>query len=355
MGTIVASISAGIPAPCQAKGPAERGLEDVWTRTRRMSIHNAPWHVRYPSVVRAANGDLLLLFTRISKEQQEKGTGELVVVRSADNAASWLDPLVLYTPVEAEPRSMGTVTALASHRLLGLVVDGGGYAPMAMAGCVRKMVDLGHNFDVPVYPCISKSGMRGALASIEAWRGAAMNIWHTGADGVYTFNLFPRQRDDRFSEIGDVATLKGRDKFYGIDKFDTRGFLGIYKPGLVVPYALPVELEPDVAASVELPVGEDIVPNSPSGQNPSVKLRLQITNVLAGDSIETKVNGRDLPLGKWNQPPTTQPATRWYELEPDPTFIKAGTNRVEIRLLNDSPAERPPLSLVALKMPVGYR
>ena len=153
---------------------------------------------------------------------------------------------------------------------------------MTMAGCVRKMVDIGHSFDVRIYPCISNSRMCDNFPSLEAWRAAAMNIWHTNADGVYTFNRLPRECDDRLSQIGDVATLKGRDKVYGIDPVNVPGFIGVYKPGLFAHYALHVELNLNSAASVELPVGEDIVASAPVGKKPNVKLLL-IANVLDDD------------------------------------------------------------------------
>ena len=122
---IALSIAGPVPAPAEA---AERGQalsEHVWTRARRMSIFDSSWHVRYPSLLRTPGGDLLLLFTRISESQQNEGTGELVAVRSSDNGGSWSDPVVLYAPANAQPRTMGKITALASGRLVGLVMEAG--------------------------------------------------------------------------------------------------------------------------------------------------------------------------------------------------------------------------------------
>ena len=99
------------------------------------------------------------------------------------------------------------------------------------------MAALAHQHDVPVYACISTSGMRGELSSdelssselasletwqtrggaVKSWRGAAMNIWHAGADGVYVFNFFPDRPDERFSQLGSPETLKGLDKIYAVD------------------------------------------------------------------------------------------------------------------------------------------
>ena len=247
------------------------------------------------------------------------------------------------------------VRAWLEEDLFDLMVLGGGYAPMAMAGSVRKMVRLGHRFDVPVYPCISQSGMRGDFSSIEAWRGAAMNIWHTGADGVYTFNLFPGKPDDRFSQLGDVVTLKGRDKVYGVDTIPASlRSLGVYKPGLFLPDRLPVALKLNATTSITLPVGEVVVANRPPDRSASVRLQLRIANVVAGDAITVKVNGSALQTGAWDAPPTTQPASRSFRVELDPAIVQAGTNRVEIRLAAKSRADRHHADLVGLTMPVRY-
>ena len=58
-----------------------------------------------------------------SDRQQDNGTGELVMVRSSDSAANWSEPMVVYAPADAEPRTMNTITTLASGRLIGLVVE----------------------------------------------------------------------------------------------------------------------------------------------------------------------------------------------------------------------------------------
>jgi hypothetical protein len=96
------------------------------------------------------------------------------------------------------------------------------------------------------------------------------------------------------------------------------------------------------------------VANSPQGQKPNVKLQFRIANVLAGDAIAVKVNGSQLPTGEWDKPPPKEPATRWFRAQPDRATIKAGTNRVEIRLVGESSADRPTANLVALTMPVRY-
>ena len=73
--------------------------------------------------------------------------------------------------------------------LVDVLVLGGGYMPLTMD--TKALIDLGHQFDVPVYPCLSNSGLRGAHRIPEGWRAGASNVFADGADGVMTFNYFP--------------------------------------------------------------------------------------------------------------------------------------------------------------------
>jgi hypothetical protein len=63
---------------------------------------------------------------------------------------------------------------------------------------VEGLIELGHRHDVPVYPCLSQSGLvyraprgNGEVCPPAAWAAAAQRCWDAGADGIYVFNLFP--------------------------------------------------------------------------------------------------------------------------------------------------------------------
>ncbi|MEA3401449.1 MAG: family 10 glycosylhydrolase, partial [Armatimonadota bacterium] len=67
-------------------------------------------------------------------------------------------------------------------------------------------VELGHRYDVAVYPCLSDSRVRGETRfhrrSVESYRGRAMNAWTAGADGIHLFNFF-NPDSPVFREVGD--------------------------------------------------------------------------------------------------------------------------------------------------------
>ena len=82
--------------------------------------------------------------------------------------------------------------------IVDFIAVGGGYDPFTMP--VKEIIDYGHQCGIPVYACGSVSGLRspggvsdsGIGSNFECWRAFASNAWHAGADGLMTFNLFPR-------------------------------------------------------------------------------------------------------------------------------------------------------------------
>ena len=194
--------------------------------------------------------------------------------------------------------------------LVDILIIGGGYAPMAMALQVRQMVHFADRYDVPVYACISASGMKEHHNLVEAWRGAAMNIHRAGAQ-VYLFNfpygLLPPDVDSSYrvyhsspqqiqlyTELGSPETLKGLDKRYGIDYLLKDTFQGCTRPALVAPGRLPVELPPGQWTRLHLPVGEDIVANTPEGKSCHTRLRLRASTLGAADKVQVRLNGEPL-------------------------------------------------------------
>ncbi len=74
-------------------------------------------------------------------------------------------------------------------------------------------------FGVPYYACLVDSCLpyydMDPEDQIRIWRGAALQAWRAGVDGIYTFNVF-RPKNRMFREIGDPAlleTLPHTDKF----------------------------------------------------------------------------------------------------------------------------------------------
>ena len=88
--------------------------DDLWSRTKRVFTWDAPHRARYPSIERTVEGELIVLFTSISQEQEKTGVGELMLLRSSDDGGTWSDPVSVYVGQQGEPRSMGSLTRLPS-------------------------------------------------------------------------------------------------------------------------------------------------------------------------------------------------------------------------------------------------
>jgi len=89
-----------------------------WQRVKRVEVFNSDRRARYPSITRAADGSLLVLFTQMTAEQETIGRGDLLLVRSTDGGQSWSDARVLFRGHRGEPRALGTMTALANGQLI---------------------------------------------------------------------------------------------------------------------------------------------------------------------------------------------------------------------------------------------
>lgn len=68
----------------------------------------------WPAIARAANGDIIVLFTRT--EEHMAPNGEILLSRSTDNGKTWLPPAVIYDTV-IDDRESG-ITTLRDGRLL---------------------------------------------------------------------------------------------------------------------------------------------------------------------------------------------------------------------------------------------
>ena len=252
--------------------------------------------------------------------------------------------------------------------LIDVLTVGGGYAPMAIVSSVREVAETSHRYGIPVYSTMSGSAMHAdnwygtghSYYTVEAWRGIAMNIWHAGADGVYTFNFFPRQEaPDKplyqlFDQMGSPTTLRGLDKIYSIDRMIVEKFPPKGRWALVAPDRLPIPLATTGWATAKLPVGENISANTPAGKKCTARLRLQISALSVGDLITVRLNGTELGTAVPSQPLSPEPRATWLSFDPDPELFQAGYNLVEVRRTSHhKPAETSVID--RLDLTVRYR
>lgn len=175
--------------------------------------------------------------------------------------------------------------------LLDILATGGGYMPFTMP--TRQLVELGHQYNTPVYPTISASGMKGRFRSVKSWRAAASNALHNGADGIVIFNVFPRaQGHPFFTQLGDPAKLRYANKVFAIDNRKmTLGCLAhAIEQDRVLPRPLPAQLV--------LPVGDDIAQAAQDRRIKRIALHLRCDPLPEGDTLAVQLNGKPAP--PWN-------------------------------------------------------
>jgi hypothetical protein len=232
---------------------------------------------------------------------------------------------------------LGTdVDSWLQEGLLDMVVAGGGYIPFSMPN--EELVSLGHEREVPGYPCISASGMTrrppygpGGVYGIEAWRAAAANAFAAGADGISLFNLFPAPGSDAhnrlarqvFAEAGEPATLAGKDKLFCLDNAAHLDSCGYTNHVIEYGHCLPKALAPDEGVSLQLPVGENLAGAT------AATLRIQTS---AACQLECRLEGQPLALEP-SQELNGSIGMSWLTADVDPETLKAGANRCEIRLV----------------------
>ena len=232
--------------------------------------------------------------------------------------------------------------------LVDVLTGGGGYVPFTEP--LDEIIKWAHDHEIPVYPTISASGMRGGNGrynSVEAWRGAAANMWHAGADGIVTFNIFPPKPEQRFLEMGSLDTLAGLDKLFVIDP--KRTLEGDLVQGIeqrqVLPIAVPGMGKPITA---HLPIGDDLPATGKKGILKSAELRIQLGDPKSVDVVEIKLNGSKLT------PIASDPKDGWITFQPRAEQYRHGRNELTFRDVSGSAGKKSRTNVIHVEAHVKY-
>lgn len=168
---------------CTAQEPVieQRGFEIL----RHLVIaETAGQYCAWPSVVRAANGDLLVLFTQT--EEHLGPDGAILCARSTDNAGSWQSPLTIYnTPID--DRESG-VTTLADGTIVvhlwSTFHTRAGYAALADGSYDRAIINRWSSYvEAPGY--CSCADTEGAWTMVSRDHGRTWSRPVRGCDAVH--------------------------------------------------------------------------------------------------------------------------------------------------------------------------
>jgi len=225
--------------------------------------------------------------------------------------------------------------------LLDVLVPGQGYVPLTMPA--KELVELGHQYDVPVYPCICGTAktLRTYEQKPEIWRAAASNLFSYGADGVMVFNLFPDEPSETLRTIGDPSLAA--DRMFGIDLFYS---------GSDVDHVIPREGTLPVAIQVgtrvhlkPFPVGDDLAAAEKAGQLKSIELRVRINN-LRDQPVSLSLNGHDLD--------DVVRRETWLETKLPVVAVNRGLNQLSLLVGAAGESATDPLSVADVQLWVRY-
>ncbi len=204
-------------------------------------------------------------------------------------------------------------------------------------------VQLGHQYDVPVYPCLENPSMgaprhgpdRMARYAEEAYRAWAMNVWNSGADGVYLFNFnyYFDPEHPLWRELGDPEILQPLDKLYhlsvmatghpSVNRYLPEGDQFVRVPVLSPDH--PVTLAVGEPQTTTLTVGDNVLWGKEQGIVPELKLALRVDSLLRPQDLSVKLNGQVLSYGILRAF-----EYGWLEYTLNPEMVKQGANSLEL-------------------------
>jgi hypothetical protein len=252
----------------------------------------APFYFRTNYEGLPATDKQVLVLTRLVQKVRE------LILRESKRQGK---PFLLMARVPSTPKlcqRIGiNIQAWLEENLIDVVSLGGGYITFDLS--IKEIVALGNKHEVPVYPCLSQSGLmnrpprgKSTKQPPEAWFGAAARLWEDGADGIYAFNLFPgpgTEADRTYARtvlktIGSAETLASKSLMYAIS--DAGSWMpSHYWAKDVAHYsdALPLDLKANEFTRCYLHVPEDL---SGAGFGVTAELRVDFTGLKANSEPE---------------------------------------------------------------------
>ena len=193
---------------------------------------------------------------------------------------------------------------------------------------------------------------------VEEARGAALNFWNQGVDGIYLFNWYARtdRRHESLREIGSPRFLRRKNKVYLLHSQDGKLWADTHPPA-----QLPLQLSPSLAgtgADLQLRIGDDVVADSREGRLRGAVLRMRFEEIHPEDKFEIELNGVVLTPETGNLRVDDGHMYLWkYWLEytlPVPP-LQLGVNRFRICLTHRNPRLAGVATLTELRVELDYQ
>lgn len=190
-----------------------------------------------------------------------------------------------------------------------------------------ESVALGHQYDVPVYACLSESRMSGEAGEVrdttESYYARAAGALEEGVDGIYMFNYF-NDESELWNVVGDPETLQGTNKVYttgarGLSYMNSGLAGGIsYLNREVVSPEKPLDLEIYQPQTISLTVGDNLTGLTESDVR--VLFRLRVDNIPASGGIFARIGST------WLEAPTIN--GNYLDFSVSPNLLAQGINQL---------------------------
>jgi hypothetical protein len=242
------------------------------------------------------------------------------------------------------------------ERLVDRLLTGGGY--VCYSTPAEELVKLGHDFEVPVYPCINCPA--NYTLGGGNLRAAASNLWWAGADGLYLWNFqyipapesrgygrpAPEQYKKHLPEIADPQKLKYLDKSFAV----SRRVWDQYQRASA-PAPLPVVLGSGTgkdAQAIPVRIGDDVPSALRTGKLRDVVLRIQTSGGVKGDALSVS-------LGSGRSKVAENSDDNDFRLPLDPGTIKQGVNQFKLEIVRRDGSAKKQLVIEHVNVDVRYR
>ena len=210
----------------------------------------------------------------------------------------------------------------------------------------EDLINLGHRYGVPVYPCLLRTRVYddAERKSVESFRAQAISAFRKGADGVYTFNLFPEEGyTEVFREVGEPELLEHRSKLYCVDAVGIRmesefaPSLGKYANRPVISPRNPTTVQPGTTRRIPIYIGDSMS----GSKKPEVKLRVHMEGFKNRSEVDVILQANALKAVKYEGSE--------IHFEVPPGQLKTGYNLFEVDYSGSGEA-----TLSDLKLQIDY-
>ena len=240
--------------------------------------------------------------------------------------------------------------------LIDRLLTGGGY--VCYSTPAEELVELGHRYDVPVYPCINCPAI--FTLGGRNLRAAASNLWQAGADGIYLWNFHyidaPNMKGrgqpataaylQHLPEIADPQRLKHLDKSFAVNQKT----MPQYQRASAMP-PLPLDLGAragEKAKTMPVRIGDDIPAALREEKLRDVTLRLKPSGDVAGDVLAVSFNDARMQA-------KVDGSDGLLVLTLAPSAVKQGVNQVQLSIARRGASADGPIVIAEARVDVRYR